>query len=62
MDEDEEIKKSNIVEKNYENMDISELKNELIVTKKNLKIIEEAIKIRKKIKIRLKNYLKNNTS
>ena len=60
--EDEEIKKSNIVEKNYENMDISELKNELIVTKKNLKIIEEAIKIRKKIKIRLKNYLKNNTS
>jgi len=48
MDEDEEIKKSNIVEKNYENMDISELKNELIVAKKNLKIIEEAIKNKKK--------------
>ena len=48
MDEDEEIKKSNIVEKNYENMDISELKNELIVTKKNLKIIEETIKNKKK--------------
>ena len=46
--EDEEIKKSNIVEKNYENMDISELKNELIVTKKNLKIIEETIKNKKK--------------
>ena len=48
MDEDEEIKKSNIVEKNYENMDISELKNGLIVTKKNLKIIEETIKNKKK--------------
>ena len=48
MDEDEEIKKSNIVEKNYENMDISELKNELIVAKKNLKIIEETIKNKKK--------------
>ena len=29
-------------------MDISELKNELIVTKKNLKIIEEVIKNKKK--------------
>ena len=48
MDEDEEIKNSNIVEKNYENMDISGLKNELIVTKKNLKIIEEIIKNKKK--------------
>ena len=48
MDENEGIKKSNIVEKNYENMDISELKNELIVTKKNLKIIEETIKNKKK--------------
>ena len=48
MDEDEEIKKSNIVEKNHENMDISELKNELIVTNKILKIIDETIKNKKK--------------
>ena len=48
MEEDEEIKKSDIVEKNYDDMDISELKNELVKEKKKLKIIEKTIKNKEK--------------
>ena len=36
MDDDEEIKKTNIVKKNYEIMEITELNNELIEAKKKL--------------------------
>lgn len=48
MDEDEYIKKNNIVEKNYDVMDISELNDELIKARKTLKIIEKTIQNKKK--------------
>ena len=48
MDEDEYIKKNNIVEKNYDVMDISELNDELIKARKTLTIIEKTIQNKKK--------------
>ena len=46
--EEEEIKKNDIFDKNYEEMDISDLENELIDLKKKLKTIEKIIKNKKK--------------
>ena len=46
--EEEEIKKKDIFDKNYEEMDISDLENELIDLKKKLQTIEKIIKNKKK--------------
>lgn len=46
--EEEEIKKNDIFDKNYEEMDISDLENELIDLKKKLQTIEKIIKNKKK--------------
>tara|TARA_B100001013_G_C24234541_1_gene294560 strand:+ start:336 stop:482 length:147 start_codon:yes stop_codon:yes gene_type:complete len=46
--EEEEIKKNDIFDKNYEEMDISDLEDELIDLRKRLQTIEEIIKNKKK--------------
>lgn len=48
MDEENEVKKTNLIEKNYEKMDISELNLELNQVRKTVKIIEKTIKNKKK--------------
>ena len=48
MDEENEVKKTNLIEKNYEKMGISELNHELNQVRKTIKIIEKTIKNKKK--------------
>ena len=62
MDEDEYIKKNNIVEKNYDVMDIYELNDELIKARKTLLPILYVYSIESKIVFSVKitaPYLKN---
>ena len=47
MEEDENIKKEIVKEKNYESYDISELKNEIILLKKQLNYLEKLLKEKK---------------
>ena len=47
MEEDENIKKEIIKEKNYESYDIAELKNEIILLKKQLNYLEKLLKEKK---------------
>ena len=46
--EEEEIKKNDIFDKNYEEMDITDLEDELIDLRKRLQTIKEIIKNKKK--------------
>ena len=48
MDEENEVKETNLIEKNYKKMDISELNLELNQVRKTVKIIEKTIKNKKK--------------
>tara|TARA_Y100000590_G_scaffold107307_1_gene122089 strand:+ start:2317 stop:2496 length:180 start_codon:yes stop_codon:yes gene_type:complete len=47
MEEDENIKKEIVKEKNYESYDIAELKNEIILLKKQLNYLEKLLKEKK---------------
>ena len=47
MEEDENIKKEIIKKKNYESYDIAELKNEIILLKKQLNYLEKLLKEKK---------------